>query len=294
MKDFTGCTAFITGGASGIGQALAVELGASEIRRVIICDVHREGLEQTAEDIRAGGGRAEAHILDVGNRDAVHEMAHRIKREHGGADIIINCAGIAQSSDVEELTYDDLDRVMRVNFWGMVYGTKAFLPHLLEKGRGNLVNISSIFGIIGVPRQSAYNASKFAIRGFTEALTHEMKGTDIIISSVHPGGIKTNIARDMLLPQERDRQEERERIAQQFDTFAINTPTYAAQTIIKGMRRGKARILIGRDARMMERIQRLLPQAYWRILSMRLRSSLFEEDADGSQAEQETQAQSRS
>ena len=275
MKDFTGCTAFVTGGASGIGQALAEALGASEVRRVIICDVNREGLEQTIENIRSEGGRAEAHILDVGNRDAVHEMASRIKREHGGADIVINCAGIAQSSDVAALTYDDLDRIMRINFWGMVYGTKAFLPHLIEKGRGNLVNISSIFGIIGVPRQSAYNASKFAIRGFTEALRHEWEGSEIVISSVHPGGIKTNIVRNMRLQQEQDSEAERERLAEEFDKFAINTSEYAARTIIRGMRRGRARILIGRDARFMDRAQRFLPQSYWKILSFRTRSSLF-------------------
>ena len=265
MRDFTGATAFVTGAASGIGRALGLALGKTEVRRVMICDVDREGLEQTREDIREAGGRSEAHLLDAGNRDAVHEIAQRIQREHGGADIVINCAGIAQSATVADLTYDDLDRVMRVNFWGMVYGTKAFLPQLIEKGRGNLVNISSVFGLYGVPGQSAYNASKFAIRGFTEALWHEMRKSEIVVSSVHPGGIKTNIAKKMILPQAQDTPEERERIAALFDEFAANTPDYAAQTIIRGMRRGKARILIGRDARYMDRIVRLFPQSYHRI-----------------------------
>lgn len=265
MKDFTGCTAFITGAGSGIGQALAAALGASELRHVVISDINREGLEQTVENVRSAGGRAEAHILDTGNRDAVHEMASRVYREHGGADLVLNCAGIAQSSNVEELLYDDIERIMRVNFWGMVYCTKAFLPHLIEKGHGNLVNISSIFGIIGVPNQSAYCASKFGIRGFTESLTHEMKDSEIVVSSVHPGGIKTNIARNMKLPQDTT-DEERERVAERFDEFAINTAAYAAETIIKGMRKGKRRILIGRDARFMDRIQRLMPVSYGRIL----------------------------
>lgn len=273
MKDFTGCTAFITGAGSGIGQALAEALGATELRRVVISDIDRAGLEQTIENVRGVGGRAEAHILDVGDRDAVHEIAARIHRELGGADLVLNCAGIAQSSSVEELTYDELERVMRVNFWGMVYCSKAFLPHLLEKGRGNIMNISSIFGIIGVPNQSAYNASKFGIRGFTEALAHEMKDTEIVVSSVHPGGIKTNIVRNMRMPQ--DSTEEDLKLAMEtFDTFAINTSAYAADVIIKGMRKGKRRILIGRDARFMDRIQRMLPQSYGRIL-FRKTNTLF-------------------
>ncbi len=276
MRDFTGATAFVTGAASGIGRGLALALGETEVRRVVICDVNREGLEQTREDIRAAGGRPEAHVLDTGNRDAVHEIAQRIQREHDGADIVINCAGIAQISSTADLTYDDLDRVMRVNFWGMVYGTKAFLPQLIEKGRGNLVNVSSIFGMIGVPNQSAYNASKFAIRGFTEALRQEMRKSEIVISSVHPGGIKTNIVRNMKLPQEQNTPQERERLSEVFDEFARNTPDYAAQTIIKGMRKGKARILIGRDARWMDRIQRLFPQSYHRIL-FRKQPALFDE-----------------
>lgn len=278
MKDFTGCTAFITGAGSGIGQALAEALGKTELRRVVISDIDREGLEQTVENVRNVGGSVEAHILDVGNRDAVHEIAARVHRELGGADLVLNCAGIAQSSTVEELIYDDLERVMRVNFWGMVYCTKAFLPHLIEKGRGNIMNISSIFGIIGVPSQSAYNASKFGIRGFTEALAHEMKGTEIAVSSVHPGGIKTNIVHNMIKPQDLT-EEDAKRATDNFDTFAINTSAYAADVIIKGMRKGKKRILIGRDARFMDRIQRLFPQSYGRILFRKI-NSLFDGNED--------------
>ncbi len=284
MKDFTGCTAFITGGGSGIGRALAEALVGSEVRHVIISDVNREGLEETIEHIRSAGGRAEAHILDTGNRDAVHEMAERIRREQGGADLVLNCAGIAQASTVEDLTYDDIERVMRVNFWGMVYSTKAFLPHLIEKGRGNIMNISSIFGVIGVPQQSAYCSSKFGIRGFTESLAHELKDSEIVISSVHPGGIKTNIARTMKLPQDTTL-EERERVAERFDEFAINTAEYAAKVIIKGMRSGKRRILIGRDARMMDRIQRLMPSSYGRFIFRKI--GLFETEENEKQGEQE-------
>jgi NAD(P)-dependent dehydrogenase (short-subunit alcohol dehydrogenase family) len=274
MENFTGCTAFITGAGSGIGQALAEALASSEVRNVIISDINREGLEQTVENVRALGGRTEAHILDTGNRDAVHEMANQIHAKHDGADIVLNCAGIAQSSTVEDLTYDDMERVMRVNFWGMVYCTKAFLPHLIEKGRGNLVNISSVFGLFGVPNQSAYCSSKFGIRGFTESLAHEHNKSEIIISSVHPGGIATNIVRNMKMPQD-STEEDIQNAIERFEEFTINTPAYAAQTIIKGMRKGKQRILIGRDARFMDRIQRLMPAAYGRILFRKM--NLFEE-----------------
>src|SRR5690606_19998891 len=178
-----------------IGRATAIEL-ARRGARVAMTDLNRGGLAETEALIKAAGGEATTYLLDVADRDAVYAFAQEIEAAHGGADIVINNAGVAQIARVDELAYDDFEWVMNIDFWGMVYGTKAFLPQLQAKGGGHIVNVSSIFGLISVPTQAAYNSAKFAIRGFTEALRHEMKGTDIQVSCVHPGGIKTNIVRN--------------------------------------------------------------------------------------------------
>ena len=196
MTDITRKTALITGAGSGIGRALALCLTREGAARVILTDVNREGLEETADQVRKAGGTAETFLLDVSDKDGVYDFAETVARDFGGVDIVINNAGVAQVAGVDELTYDDFEWVMNIDFWGMVYGTKAFLPQLQAKGAGHIVNVSSIFGIVAVPSQAAYNSAKFAIRGFTEALRHELQRTEIKVSCVHPGGIKTNIVRN--------------------------------------------------------------------------------------------------
>ena len=257
--------AFITGAASGIGRALAKRL-AAEGAAVILCDRDKKGLERTLSDIKALQGKGAIHSLDTSDRNAVHALADKLVAQKGGIDIVINCAGVAQSALVEDLTYDDLEWVMQINFFGMVYGTKAFLPHLLQKGEGHIVNISSMYGFIGIPSQSAYNASKFAIRGFTEALRHELRETPIRVSSVHPGGILTNIARAMRLPQTPEAESKREEIVKYFDEHFANTSAEkAADVIVKGMIKNKKRIRIGFDSCMVDWLQRLFPQSYYRV-----------------------------
>lgn len=261
MTEIPGKVAVVTGAASGIGRATAELLSREGAKHVAITDVDRAGLEKTAENIRAAGGDVSTHIIDVSDKDAIYAFADEIAANHGGADIVINNAGVAQMAEVEDLTYEDFEWVMNIDFWGMVYGTKAFLPQLQAKGAGHIVNVSSIFGLISVRTQAAYNSAKFAIRGFTEALRLEMKDTNIGVSCVHPGGIKTNIVRNARFQQSTtvgDREEAKDR----FDQLAKTTPAKAALTIVNGIKKNKPRILIGFDARMVDWIQRLLPTRY--------------------------------
>jgi NAD(P)-dependent dehydrogenase (short-subunit alcohol dehydrogenase family) len=264
MTDINGKVAVVTGAASGIGRATAVAL-AREGARLAISDVDRAGLAETAARISAAGGEAQTYLLDVSSREAVYAFAQDIEAQFGGADIVINNAGVAQVATVADLAYEDFEWVMNIDFWGMVYGTKAFLPQLQKKGGGHIVNVSSIFGLFSVPSQAAYNSAKFAIRGFTEALRHEMRGSQIKVSCVHPGGIKTNIMRNARFLQS-VQMTVREEAASGFDRLARTTPDQAAATIVNGIRKNKPRILIGIDARILDIIQRLLPASYGRLL----------------------------
>lgn len=264
MTEIKDKIAVITGAASGIGRATAVAL-AREGARVAIADVDRAGLAETAKQIEAISGQVSTYLLDVSSREAVYAFAQEIEAQFGGADIVINNAGVAQVATIEELSYEDFEWVMNIDFWGMVYGSKAFLPQLRQKGAGHIVNVSSIFGLFSVPSQAAYNSAKFAIRGFTEALRHEMKGSGIAVSCVHPGGIKTNILRNARFLQS-VQTTEREQAMSGFDKLARTTPDQAAQTIIKGIKANKPRILIGMDARILDWIIRLLPASYGKVM----------------------------
>ena len=264
MSPFNGKVAVITGAASGIGRALAVAF-AQEGASVAISDVDMNGLAETLRMVEAAGGSGRAYQVDVGDRDAVFAFADEVQSTQGGADILINNAGVAQMATVDELTMDDLEWVMKIDYWGMVYGTKAFLPQIKAKGDGYLANVSSIFGIIAVPGQAAYNSAKFAIRGFTEALRHEMKDTSTHIACIHPGGVKTSIVKNARFLQSSTAQD-RTDASTNFDKLARTTPEKAAQIILNGLRKRKGRILIGKDARMMDRIQRLFPAKYGSIM----------------------------
>jgi NAD(P)-dependent dehydrogenase (short-subunit alcohol dehydrogenase family) len=264
MTEIAGKVAVITGAASGIGRATAIALAGAGAT-VCASDLDRAGLAETAKRIEAAGGKVSTYLLDVADKDAVFAFAQDIETSYGGADIVINNAGVAQIAKVEELSLEDFEWVMNIDFWGMVYGTKAFLPQLQAKGAGHIVNVSSIFGIIAVPSQAAYNSAKFAIRGFTEALKHELQRTEIKVSCVHPGGIKTNIVRNARFLQS-TQATTREEAASGFDKIARTTPTRAAEVILNGIRKNKGRILIGTDARLIDWLQRLLPASYGKIM----------------------------
>ncbi len=267
MTDIKGKLAIVTGAASGIGRGTALEL-AKRGARLAISDLDRAGLAETAKRIEAIGAPVTTYLLDVADRDAVYAFAQEIETTHGGADIVINNAGVAPIARVDELSYEDFEWVMNIDFWGMVYGTKAFLPQLQKKGAGHIVNVSSLFGLIAVPSQAAYNSAKFAIRGFTEALRHEMMKTDIRVSCVHPGGIKTNIVRNARFLQS-TQATAREEAVSGFDKLAMTTPEKAGLTIVNGIAKNKDRILIGVDAKIIDLLQRLLPVSYGKIMFRR-------------------------
>jgi len=264
---FSGKVAAITGAGSGIGQALACRL-ASEGCSVSICDVNEEGLKETAERIAKHNVGCLVSTVDVTDRQAVESWAEKTIQELGGADYVFNNAGVALIDRVETIKYDDFNWLMNINFWGMVYGSKAFLDHFKEKDSGHIINVSSLFGLIAVPGQAAYNASKYAIRGFTEALAQELKGSGVAAHSVHPGGIRTNIAKNARFVNSGPGGGDHQDMQKNFEKIAKTTPDQAADVILKGVEAGKMRILIGGDARLLDRIQRFMPEKYPSFLSL--------------------------
>lgn len=273
MKDFKNKVAAITGASSGIGRALALELSARGCH-LALSDVNRAGLTETAQLVSESSSvKVTTQVVDVAKRQAVHNWAGKVAAEHGAVHLVFNNAGVALGSTIEGADYDDLEWIMNINFWGVVHGTKAFLPYLRVAGEGHIVNVSSVFGIIGVPSQGAYNATKFAVRGFTEALRQELDidGGSISATSVHPGGIKTNIAQAARIADNMDgvlggKSEADGKAA--FEKLFITTPESAARTILKGVRRDSRRVLIGPDAHAIDAMARLLPSHYQWLVGM--------------------------
>jgi NAD(P)-dependent dehydrogenase (short-subunit alcohol dehydrogenase family) len=259
MTHFTNKVAVVTGAGSGIGRALAVEL-AKRGAKVAISDVDDQGLAETLALVQGVGAHVRSDHLDVAERERVLAYADEIAAHFGKVNLVFNNAGIAYTGNVEEMSFKDVERIMDVDFWGVVNGTKAFLPHLIASGDGHVVNISSIFGIFAVPTQSAYNAAKFAVRGFTEALRQEMiaEKRPVKVTCVHPGGIKTNIARNADQSEGRDHDE----LAGSFDKLARMTPEKAAKVILRGVERGRARVLVGADAVVLDTFVRLTGSWY--------------------------------
>ena len=265
MQGFAGKVAVVTGAGSGIGQALAIELARSGAK-LAISDVDTEGLAATEERLAAIGAPVKADRLDVTEREAFAVYADAVAEHFGRVNQIYNNAGIAFAGDVEASQFKDIERVMDVDFWGVVNGTKVFLPHLIASGDGHVINISSVFGLFSVPGQAAYNAAKFAVRGFTEALRQEMMvaGHAVKVTTVHPGGIKTAIVRNMETVEGLDKDE----LAQTFDKkLASTSPQKAAQIILDGVRRNRARVLVGPDAKALDLIVRVTGSGYQRLFS---------------------------
>src|SRR5262249_36154656 len=264
MEGFAGKVAVVTGAGSGIGQALAIELARSGAS-VAISDVDTEGLAVTEERLKAIGAPVKADRLDVTEREAFELYAAAVKEHFGKVNQIYNNAGIAFAGDIEVSQFKDIEKVMDVDFWGVVNGTKVFLPHLIESGDGHVINVSSIFGLFSVPGQGAYNAAKFAVRGFTEALRQEMAlaGHPVKVTTVHPGGIKTNIVRNMTAVDGLDKDE----LVKTFDKRLANTsPQKAARTILDGVRKNKARVLVGPDAKVLDLMARVAGSGYQRLV----------------------------
>jgi NAD(P)-dependent dehydrogenase (short-subunit alcohol dehydrogenase family) len=270
MENLRNRVVAITGAASGIGRALAVEL-AREGAELALSDINETGLAETVNQVRDAGVPVTHRRLDVADRQAVHAWADAVVEEHGRVNVIVNNAGVAVASTISDLTYEDFEWLMGINFWGVVHGTKAFLPHLRQAGEGHIVNVSSVFGMIGVPTQGAYNAAKFAVRGFTECLRQELddEGGSVSATCVQPGGIRTNIARAARMSERLEGK--RDQHLRRFDAVARTSPEAAARVIIEGIRRNRARVLVGADAHLIDVAQRVLPARY-RSLTRRLAS----------------------
>jgi NADP-dependent 3-hydroxy acid dehydrogenase YdfG len=265
MEGFAGKVAAVTGAGSGIGQALAIELGRSGAK-LAISDVDTEGLAATEEQLKAIGAPVKADRLDVTEREAFQVYADEVNQHFGTVNQIYNNAGIAFAGDVEASSFKDIERVMDVDYWGVVNGTKVFLPYLIASGDGHIVNVSSVFGLFSAPGQAAYNAAKFAVRGFTEALRQEMivAGHPVKVTTVHPGGIKTAIARNMETVEGLDKAE----LAETFDKrLASTSPQKAARIILNGVRKNKARVLVGPDAKVLDILVRVTGSGYQRLFA---------------------------
>lgn len=275
MKSFNGKVAAITGAASGMGRTLALQL-ADEGASLSLSDVDTNGLKETvklAQEAAANKGRKikiTSQKLDVSDKEAMYAWADKTAADHGKVNLIFNNAGVAYATPVYAIDYEKFDWLMGINFWGVVYGTKAFLPHLQAAGEGHIINTSSLFGLCAQPTQSVYNASKFAVRGFTESLRQEldMMNCGVSATCVHPGGIKTAIARkskgEPALEEFMGTNHEDGKDF--FEKFFITTAEKAADIILKAVRKDKRRILVGPDAVALDAMTRAMPERYQQII----------------------------
>jgi len=243
----------ITGAASGIGRALAL-VAFKRGARVAVSDVNEAGLAETVALV-AGGTRITSHLIDVRDRQAMERYAAEVEEHHGGADVIINNAGAAARATIEHMSYEDFAFVIDVNLWGVVHGVKAFMPLLRKRPAGHIVNISSINAMVPFAKNGPYNAAKYAVLGLSETLTQELAGSSIRVTCVHPGGIRTNIARSARGVTQAE--------ADLFARVAKTSPATAAEVILRGVERNQRQVFVGMDARLMGLAKRLLP--WWSV-----------------------------
>ena len=289
MKDLNGRVAAITGAGSGIGRALATEL-ARRGTHLALSDVDEAGLAGTVALCEGHGVKVTSQRVDVADRAAVHAWADQVVDDHGRVNLVVNNAGVALLATIDAMSYDDFDWLMNINFWGVVHGTKAFLPHLKAAGEGHIVNLSSVFGLVSVPSQAAYNSAKFAVRGFTDALRMELEiePCGVSCTTVHPGGIKTNIARSARIDESSRVMTGRGHrgapaadpqgdpgdhgdllagdLAGDFDKLAATSPDKAARQILAAVEADRRRVLVGPDAKVIDVVGRLPARLYQRAL----------------------------
>lgn len=284
MKTLSNKVAVVTGAGSGIGRALAHEL-ARHGAELALSDVNPSTLAETVDQI-GKAVRVTHRTVDVSDRGAVERWANQVVADHGGVHLVINNAGVAISGTVAQMTVEEYEWIMGINFWGVVYGTKAFLPLLERSGEGHIVNISSVFGLTSQPLMSGYNASKFAVRGFTESLRQdlELSGSCVSCTCVHPGGIKTGIAKASRAAKgiEEVTGMTAEQSAKEFEKAFITTPEKAAKVILAGVRRNSRRVLIGPDARLFDLAVRIAPTGYQKLFTSVVRSRSTKKKAGAS------------
>jgi NAD(P)-dependent dehydrogenase (short-subunit alcohol dehydrogenase family) len=269
MSFLGGGVAVITGAGSGMGRCLAQQLAAMG-SSLALSDVNEQSLAETVSSLAATRGRVTQHRVDVSKEADVKTFAGEVERQHGRATVLFNNAGVGLLGTFEEISLDDFRWLMDINFWGVVYGTAYFLPLLKKEKRAHIVNTSSLLGLFGAVGQSAYCASKFAVRGFTESLRHELQGTTVDVTCVHPGFVRTRIARHAKTGQ-RAGPEVREQSLSRFDHIARTDPDVAVAKILRGVEKRAPRVLIGADAYFADIWQRLKPASYWNLLAKQLK-----------------------
>ena len=267
MRELRGAVAAVTGAASGIGRGLAINL-AKEGCGLALADIDGDGLDQTAEMVQNNGNKVTTHVLDVADRQQVYGFADDVVAGHGKVNLIINNAGVVTADTLEDVTYEDLNWLLGINLWGVIYGSKAFLPYLKQQPESHIVNISSVNGLFTNRNNGPYCTSKFAVRGFTLTLCQELKDTTVRVSCVHPGGIKTDIVRNARFIKGADPELSHDEAVEQFDKrIAWTSADKAARIIVKGIKKNKARILVGFDAYIYALLTRLFPEMWQKLVA---------------------------
>src|SRR6476469_2628393 len=271
MTAIRGAAVAITGAAGGIGRALALEMASRGAAGLALADRDEAGLKAVAAEIGTKA-KVTTHKVDVGEPEQIRAFAQAAISAHPSLNILVNNAGVALLGQFTEIDQVQMEWLIDINFWGVVHGTRAFLPHLSQRREAHIVNLSSIFGIIAPPGQTAYAAAKFAVRGFSESLRHElaMAKSPVRLSVVHPGGVAPYIVRNSRTGVGMTDNERRAQSIERFERIAKTTPAAAALRIIKGIEKNQPRILIGNDARYMDLLQRFRPATYWPVLAKRI------------------------
>ena len=267
--NLTNKVALVTGAGSGIGQAIALSLARRGCHLALV-DINPKTLEQTHHQVQAMGTRVTSHPLDVTSREGVNALPGQVIAAHGYIDLLVNNAGVAVGGTFEQVSETDFDWVIAINFQAVVRMTRAFLPYLHQRDEARLVYLSSIFGIVSPPEQSAYSASKFAVRGFANALRHELENTSIGVTVVHPGGVATAIARNARVPAGTSPEVIRQKQALQEKMLRM-PPERAGEIIVKGIEQRRARVMVGTDAKLIAWLERLMPVGYWQAMKKLLR-----------------------
>ena len=267
--ELVGKTAIVTGAASGIGAALAKAL-ADRGCNLALADINGDGLEEIAAGLRSNDRRVTTTVLDIGDEAAINAFAEEVRKTHGEAHLLFNNAGVALAGNFDQVSPEQFDWVLNINLNGVVRMTRAFLPLIQEQDEGHITNISSIFGVIAPARQTAYSASKFGVRGFTMALRHELQDTPIGVTTIHPGGVNTNIAKSAPRGANvTDKEYEQEQAVAA--KSLVMPPEKAAEIILRGVERRKPRVFVGADGHILMWLERLFPTRYWRMIQRRLR-----------------------